>query len=310
MPCDIVKAMKGIRFQSRMLYKRRRRFNFTPYLFIFLMVGICIAALLSGLWYFANLRYWQVSRISIMGNETIDKDSLNRMIEELLSGRFLFFVPRSQYFFLSESSLGGALKGRFPKIRNISVTKTFPDSLDVRLQEREIFIVYCFMAEHSSPVLSQPTPSAPPSLNGGQTSDCFYVDRDGVVFETPVTIAGSAFPMILDDETKDFSPGASIVSGEVLLFLERARVLLKDKLQVGLRSLTLSKDIPKDYLIETGGGYYLIVSRDQDQSGWLSSLKTLLETRLKDKVSEVDYIDLRFGSKIFYKLKGGAQKSG
>jgi hypothetical protein len=47
----------------------------------------------------------------------------------------------------------------------------------------------------------------------------------------------------------------------------------------------------------------LILNVKDDYSRVFSVLKTVLENEIKDKAKDIDYIDLRFGNKVFYKYK-------
>ncbi|KKS38767.1 MAG: hypothetical protein A3G49_04645 [Candidatus Sungbacteria bacterium RIFCSPLOWO2_12_FULL_41_11] len=287
-------------FKSRLLYKKKKRRNFRPVILISLAVLIGVAVIAYGIFSLANMPYWQIKNISVTGFEIIEQDELYAAIQEPLDGYIWKFIPKSQYFFLPEEEISEHVKNKFAKIGQVSVEKKFPDILTVVVEERKVFAIYCPAVNKGSTTIALAEEAAIETKSG---SKCFYIDRGGVIFELSISFAGTVFPIIENDEDMDFVVGKPAISREVLNFFEEANSALKEKTGFTLSSLTISKDISKDYILGTNFGWFLIVPRDVLPSDWSANLKTIIDSKIKTRIGDLDYVDLRFGSKIFYKFK-------
>lgn len=278
-----------------------------PYVLLFVAGLIVISSLVYGFAWFVGLPSWQIKNINITGFETIEQDELYASVEEALDGSFYYLIPKTQYLFLSTAGIADIIKEKFPKIRAAKVEKTFPDTLSVVIEERKIYAVYCYYARKKEASTTAETIAAVFfGPRKGEFSNCAYMDRDGVIMDSGAKIAGSLFPVIESDEKAIVGVGKEGIAKDVLDFFDKAGAFLKNKTGYELDSMAVSRDLPKDYLLNTKSGWYLIVSRDAQIEEWAAQLKIILESKIKERVKDLYYIDLRFGNKIFYKFKDGS----
>lgn len=292
--------MADIYFKSRFLYKKKRRRNYRPVFYFLLSFIILILVFVYGVRYLANMPYWQIKNISVIGLETIEQDELFAALQEPLDGRLWNFFPRSQYFFIPEEEIISHLKEKFVRISEVNIEKNFPDSLTVSVEERRVFAIYCPALDKGATTTEFLSSAA---INAKGEKKCFYLSRDGVIFESSINFAGAVFPIIENDEDKDFVLGKPALSQNILNFFEEANAVLKEKTGFTLSSLSISKEIPKDYILGTNFGWFVIVPREVEPSDWTANLKTIIDTKIKTRLDDLDYVDLRFGSKVFYKFK-------
>ena len=50
-------------------------------------------------------------------------------------------------------------------------------------------------------------------------------------------------------------------------------------------------------------GWSVIVTRAKEPELWLPVLRTLLTEEIKGRRNQLEYLDLRFGNKVFYKFR-------
>ena len=53
----------------------------------------------------------------------------------------------------------------------------------------------------------------------------------------------------------------------------------------------------------TRAGWEILLLEDTDPEAAYKNLELALEREIKDKIASLDYIDLRFGNRIFYKFR-------
>ena len=76
------------------------------------------------------------------GDETINRKVETELRQEL-SEEYFSFLPKANYFFVSERSLEARLATTFPLLRSITLTTRFPDILEVRIALREKSVLWC-----------------------------------------------------------------------------------------------------------------------------------------------------------------------
>ena len=66
----------------------------------------------------------------------------------------------------------------------------------------------------------------------------------------------------------------------------------------------------QDFTVPLAVGYYIKASFGEDSDMLVNDLNLVLSSdALAGKTDQLEYIDLRFGDKVYYKLKGQAQTS-
>jgi len=64
-----------------------------------------------------------------------------------------------------------------------------------------------------------------------------------------------------------------------------------------------SFQIQREFRALTSDGFLLWINRDDDFAGVTKVLKTVLDEEIKDRRAELEYADLRFGNKVFYRYR-------
>ena len=77
----------------------------------------------------------------------------------------------------------------------------------------------------------------------------------------------------------------------------------KEKLNLNVIGYQLFSKIPGEIRVTVSDGFKIYFNRDDDLENAFVVIKTVLEEEIKEKRSRLDYIDARFGNKVFYKLR-------
>lgn len=236
-----------------------------------------------GFWYVARASYIRVKHIEITGTNVLSPKGIEDVVLAELHGALWLFVPRDNILVVSSKGLEAHLAEQFPSMAEVDVTKSFPDAIRVRIRERALWGVYC----ETRPIPEKPHP-------------CAYLDEGGIVFQEFSNIEGWLLPVVIGSATPTL--GEVAVSGDMLGFFQDARDAL-GKVDVKLLSLRESTTTPEDLSLGTGEGWEIRIPKQRPVSEWFPILKTLLDKEIGAKRSQLEYIDLRFGQKVFYKLK-------
>lgn len=140
---------------------------------------------------------------------------------------------------------------------------------------------------------------APPWLIFCATSACFYVDANGVLSESAPRFSKNPLPELYLAEKGAVKIGERIMSEEEVSFLA-----------VFLNALKDMSAAPERIAISAGGikislkeGWFILVSPELPPEKALGELKLLLDQKIGDRRAALEYVDMRFLNKAFYKLK-------
>lgn len=261
---------------------------------LWIIGGTVIFILLcAGTIYVTRLSALQIKHISIVGLEAISTQDVQSEVDAALADSF--FVGLIPYRFLLAAPLEAVAQGitrHFPLIADVAIEREFPDTLAITVRERKPFGIICNDAPRDIPASDQQQPEV----------QCAYIDTTGVAYQQAPRTTGFLIIKISTDD-------AAVTVGNQMI----DKVMMRRMIDVGGKihsavsssvvSYQLLRNTPRELRVTVKEGFSLILNRDDDLNQTLSVLRTLLEKEIKQKRKHLDYIDLRFGNKVFYKMK-------
>ncbi|EKE18957.1 MAG: hypothetical protein ACD_9C00187G0005 [uncultured bacterium] len=228
--------------------------------------------------------YLQVTNIEIAGVQELKIEDLNQKIKASLNGKYLGFIPRNNFLFITQRSVENVLKNDFKKIRNVTVTKKFPDSVNINIDERKALMVWCGKEK------------------------CYLMDESG----TPYSEADFNSPEFAQNhllKINDFS-GREIVIGEKIVDSVYEKYVLDAKDALGKTGFEANGEystpsrMAEEIRIKTIQGPELYFSTQFPLETALNALIAVIKKEIThEKQGEIEYIDLRNEGKVFYKFK-------
>ncbi|MEK7558258.1 MAG: hypothetical protein AAB507_00300 [Patescibacteria group bacterium] len=271
--------------------KRKRRIEFLKKSALFL----CIVALFgSGV--VALLRYDKlfITDVEILGEETLDPGKLKTRVTDILEEKYFYLIPKKNLFFYPKSMIGRDLSISFRRISKISVAyKSLknPRTIVVRIKERTPSYLWC---GESKTATKEKTP------------ECYFVDDGGFVFDRAPTFSENVFIVFYGKIIN----GENNLIGSMFLpkddFSSLSKFIYRTS-SLGLISASLIKKDDGDYeLLLVPAGKILFSLKNGTEKN-ISNLESALgtdplKTNLATKRGALEYIDLRFGNKIFFKF--------
>jgi len=279
------KRYQGLRPQA-VLKKRRRILQWRAGLIAFnILVWLTVAILIGR---FDRL---QVSNINFTGNQAVSSYRLLQIVNEELSHNYLWLIPKKNILLFPSTRIEKRLLLDFPRLQMVVVDRKFPDAILIEISEREQYATWC-------------EETAEPSEEVGEVrvADCFFIDRNGLAFSEAIDFSGTAYVRFYDGSEgdlirKNFSSPYNF--SELVFFLE---AISKESLEIkSVRSISESK-----LEIELLNNGRLILGGKNSLGQVFNNLSAVMNDKSLNfgSTSEaLDYIDLRFGGKVFYKEK-------
>lgn len=226
----------------------------------------------------------KVERVSIEGAGILTSEEIERVVREALVERVWAVFPQDNFVLLSTRRLERRLLGVSPLIRQVTVEKRFPDTLNISLLERGSFLFWCSEEER-----------------------CFLIDEEGALLDWSGAREEKRVPhlFLVDESGKSVSAGDHIMTSEMLsftkgvpqAFLEQAGVVIREHIFVPSK-------YANEFRIETDKGFSLRISTEIPIEQTLNTLRIVREKAIpQERKSDLVSVDLRIPGKAFYQLQ-------
>jgi hypothetical protein len=223
--------------------------------------------------------FWQVTRFEVVGTSSISNEAVQNLASSFLVGNKFLFVPRSNIFAFDEEMLKNKLLSEFTRLGEVEVNKNiFSRSVEVKVAERGAEYLWC-----------------------SATEECFFMSNDGLIFEkvSPEKSFESAGKIIFrglitsDPLLQNFATGEQMQN-----YTEFLDTLAKNNIHVD----EISIESPEKAIAETSLGQIFFSPKDPDlATAAFNSILLIEEVKTKNPAVRFEYIDARFGNKVFYK---------
>lgn len=275
--------------------KKRKRRVFLNRILIFLFGFLFVFFFLA---YLSNFNKLNIREIEIIGNKVLDTEILNKVIVEQIAGKYLWFFPKTNIFLYPKNNIKAELQNKFKRIKDISFTIKNTKTLEVSLVEREAKYTWCGI---------MPAPAVKPLETSGFTAgaqECYFMDKDGYVFDEAPYFSGNIYFRFFGAQYESYFYKQNF----------QQLIIFKDMLiDLGLKPVALYATNSGDIQIFLSRGDSLLMApkiifkMNADFQNIVKNLQAALDTeplksKFKDKYSTLEYIDLRFGNKVYDKF--------
>ncbi len=256
-------------------------------LIIRLSIFFCVCAVLfGGAAWASRIQSIQISTVQIRGATVLSTQAITEEVALLLQGKYLWLFPRTNVFLYPRKHIETLLLRKFPRIKEVTLTTPNNRVLQVSIAERDPFALWCDEVSDNVKV-----------------SQCYFLDANGFVFDHAPQFSGDAYFKYYGFLPYEAPIGSYYISSttqfhELTQFVDASKKL-------GITPLYINaKDADSFELVVFGGGKILFDTKES-LGKVAERLSALLKTpNLVPKEGGellVDYIDLRFGNKMFFK---------
>ena len=243
--------------------------------------------------YAVNLPGYQIKDVEIEGAVLSDKDMISTIAEESITGRYAFIIPRSFFWLYPKSAIRAEIE-TMPSIlgADFEVNRD-SQTLIIFVKEREQKYLWCLPAGEAGLPVGEAGVSDKPK--------CFYMDGEGFIFTEAPLLEGNVFLTffsILQNNPvgQYFLPEPQMQ--ELLSFIDSLKAL-------GLSAKAVNAVSLFEIRIMLESGTEIIVSFEEPLQSVLDNLEILVAsadfTEASGGVEKLQYIDLRYGAKAFWK---------
>jgi len=230
---------------------------------------------------FLRADFLKIKNFDISGTQTVSQEEIKNVTANFISGNTFLVIPKSNILVLSKEKLVKKLLAAFPRLETVIVNKEiFSRQIKLEVSERRADFLWC--------------------IDDG--SECFFMDKNGLVFEKVFDLQST--------ELADKIVFKGILIGNPLLqnFASPEKMknysdLISALNNAGLKVLVMNFESPDKAVAKTETGDIIFNPDENNFAVPVQNTMLLInETKSKNPAVQFQYIDTRFGNKVFYKL--------
>jgi|GEM_PF-2216420 len=266
------------------------------------LTALAVLGALGGwIWFIGFSPTFRIDEIEILGNEGIPDWEVRDAVTDALKERRWLIMPQTSLLIASEAAIEEALNERYV-LESLTVSKHPPRKLTVEIKERVSAVLLQMPDGRQGLVDLQGTVTR--LYRPEEALD--VVRKLGPSLEEQTGARKTQYPVLFDErderlELREEALGPNVVQAAIDLpglfeerfdrapYFEEARIDGKDAQTIRVR---------------TSEGWSIYLDAAQDLRGQLLNAEVVLRTKVGAQRPQLDYIDVRFGEKVFFKLRG------
>jgi cell division septal protein FtsQ len=256
--------------------KRRRRLR------ILLICALAILLLLGFVAAAAYIPAIQIQTVAISGVQTISSTTLRAEVEEYIEGTYGYILPKRNIFLYPKHYIKDSLMREYPMFASVDVHAIDFQSIAVNVVERQPRALWC---------------QTPPATG------CYFMDENGVVYEKAPNFSEPIYLSYSGEAAGQGLPKQYLTPSEFqalsALVDATAHLLTQEDL------LSVAVDRHGDVRARFASGFVLLFIMGDEGGDVFERLTLALKAEpLRGReLSAFEYLDLRFGDKLYYKLR-------
>lgn len=284
---------KHIQDSPRLRELRQKRTRVRTRLAI--VFSVFFITLLGGLIYTARYDSLLITRVTVSGTEVTSTEEIVASVEKHLSGNYLLVFPRRNALIYPKKKIREDLVRSFPRLRDIEVERSGLSTLSVTAVEMRGVSLWCGADTQAVDFREK----------------CYFTDSGAIIIDEAPYYSGNVYLRFLG--TTELAPGEDplgkqFISKELFdsmsLFAEKV-----EELGFHIKAVSIGPGEENAFLLDLGGGktapVRFLASADHAVliSNFSSAIgKEELAKKLQEDIKNLEYFDLRFTNKVYYKF--------
>lgn len=233
-------------------------------------------------------RFLQIDTIHIEGTNDVSPQEIHWFIESSLQEKYSGIIPIDTMITFPQGKFEYDIKDAFKKIRDVTVTRVFPHTLEIDIQERKTLVLWC------------------------AHDNCFFIDENGYAYAPVDASQGDKYTgsvlKIIDTSGADIDINEPLLDQNFVQFAVDIQNQLRQKvgIEVEMECATPSR-FADELIFKTVEGWSLRVNVRLPMEKTLETLRLLLKKEIsQERRSRLKYIDVRTENRVYYSVEGEA----
>lgn len=277
--------LKRLRHKRKMLRVR-----------LLVLFGILFVTMVGGFIYAARNSRLLIYYVEVTGNKITATSDIVDHVNTLLTGNYAYIIPKRNIYLYPRDLILRDLEKSFPRLKNISITRSSNTSLQVSVEEIKGKALWCGLD----------------AATADMTASCYFTNENGKIVAPAPSYSGNIYPRFFGSAlplgTTDDPIGHTFVADVTFqnLVAFREAVMALGFPVLAIRILPKGED---QFILDIGPGKTAIVRflHDDNYQTLAGNLSVALAKKeladdVKKNRSLLQYFDLRFPNKVYYKF--------
>ncbi|MEI6345888.1 MAG: hypothetical protein WCO79_01520 [bacterium] len=263
-----------------------------------IVASVSLLIILACVIIVARLRIFQIQSVRVEGNSVTATGDVQAKVVDLTAGNYLFVFPKTNVLLYPKRVILTALKKEWFRIDTVSAELNGQwrgrAELTIQMSERKPMYVWC----GSVPLAVV--------LPGSGSEDCLYSDETGYLYATAASFSGTPYVKLYGGVANDLSPlGAHFLAsstpnafGSALSFVSAIGGV--EFFGASFKPMALIAKENNEFEVVAAGGTRIFFTLNQDIQRSIEAFRRVVDSEHLITVP-VEYIDLRYGNKVYYK---------
>jgi|GEM_PF-1831198 len=258
---------------------------------------ILIIIIVSSLYFFIFSDFYHITNIEIYGNQIISTEDLLDLTNNFLNQKRFFVFKNKNIFISSRKNLRQKINQAI-LLDDIKIEKILPNTLRIIINEKEAVLKW---------------------ITDGQE---YLIGKQGIIIKrfhklkTPkIFQIGDLAPLEDNSYNNDFLKIDNLApepvnlgdyvlkQGDIEFILNLANEARKSE-YLRIKKISVPNILPQYLIIENEGDWKIYFNLADSLTNQLNRLNILIAEKIKkENLRAVDYIDLRLGESVYYKMK-------
>ena len=236
-----------------------------------------VTLLITTMWYVTRLPSLTIASVHIQGGETISHDEIQTVIDQVFQGSYLKIIPYRFTLLYPDDALRAGVAS-VSRVHDVVIARSGRTSLAVTFTEYEPFALWC--------------------SDKDDTALCYFLDATGYAFAPGPQLQGGTLARHILEGQHELEKKQAF---ETSAFVKTHAFLERLSYELGLRITDVLYTKDGDIQLSVNGGGGLIIRDDESYDKTFENIRSILDSKeFKHlKPGNFQYIDLRFGNKIF-----------
>lgn len=229
--------------------------------------------------------FMRINHFNLEGTKELDYALVYAAVKSVADGKYLGIFPKNNFLLFSKAGMRKKLSDEFRKIRSVAVKKNFPDTVNVKIEERTALIIWC------------------------ANEACYVIDEQGFAYAeadfNSDELKENNLVKLIASGARPAAIGEQVFSAEYAKFIFNVRRIFKEDLHLETESEYVSKyRVSEEIEVKTKEEWKVYLSSRLSLEKSARTLKTFLEKEINEETrKKLEYVDLRVENKIYYKIK-------
>lgn len=238
-----------------------------------LIVLFLIILFLGGLLLFSG--FFKVKRAVIVGNNKIKSEDLQNILKESINAKRFYVFAGENIVMVNKGKVKGRILDQIPLVKNVEISRVFPDTLKLKILEMEPFAVWV------------------------TDNKKYLVDAKGIIAYEIKDDQSINLPIIYDRQNKLVAIKGEATFPSQMNFIRNCLALLKEN-NLEIESVSLPNALGFEIDVKIKDSFNIYFNTERSVESQIRDLKSVLDKQLSEN-RNISYIDLRVENWVYYK---------